>query len=678
MLWGKEQLNIAEDFFRREESLLADYGQVTGLTIKLGGFVFTTVDGQEQRMGWAFVQEKGVLYYDPEFFTDLGYSRAQAMTATLHELEEVREYVRAPSLFKKEFEREKEMGFRYKVLHNCLQDILINNTLGWRAPVHRRTTGTLYRERMFPEVDYTGEPKHLQFAYAILREAMLPDERVVIDDAVRRRIEQLKDFLGVDLIELIGEPGVEPQLRLEAVKRFVEPLFEELFEEDLQERQQQASGQEGEELGEGQPSEGGIESDKESKEEEDLEKEGEQDEGGDEQEKESDGREGAQVDKEEAGGDQEESRRGETEGEGEDGERQGKAAGLDLMEEEEWFREEYEEFEERLPQPLKEVEMEALVDKLEEMGVDGAGPEDMERRAYELQYGVSWEDAQRYYKEFQVVEPYVRDLRQVFERIINRRIEQKRKLKGRTQRGVILNPGLLVQVKLDMEEERTDSRVWLDYEKRSREVLAAGNFEVTLVCDLSGSMEDPVEKLRVQRQCAILFLEGLAEFCELARERQGEMEELDVLSEVRGFGNFEVELKPLSNQLTEAMRIEVLKNLSRAPGSATWDYESLTAIKQGIDGEQRRKLVSGRVKKAVVVFSDGQSSNVGRAHEEVRELRQMGVEVVGVGVSKHAQAVKSTYKPQGLVCNEVGQLPEILTKLLEEFSQSLGGYKCPS
>lgn len=656
MLWGKEQLNIAEDFFRREESLLADYGQVTGLTIKLGGFVFTTVDGQEQRMGWAFVQEKGLLYYDPGFFTDLGYSRAQAMTATLHELEEVREYVRAPSLFKKEFEREKETGFRYKILHNCLQDILINNTLGWRAPVHRRTIGTLYRERMFPEVDYTGEPKHLQFAYAILREAMLPDDRVVIDDAVRQRIEQLKDFLGVDLIELIGEPGVEPQLRLEAVKRFVEPLFEELFEEDLQERQQQASGQGGEELGEGQPSEGRIESEEESQEE-------------------VDGGQEAQSDDGETGGDQEdegEERSGQ-EREGEGGEGQDKAASLELSEEEEWFREEYEAFGERLPQPLKEVEMEALVDGLEKMGVDGAGPEDMERRAYELQYGVSWEDAQRYYKEFQMVEPYVGDLRQVFERVINRRIEQKRKLKGKTQRGVILNPGLLVQAKLDIEEERTDSRVWLDYKKRMREVIAPGNFEVTLVCDLSGSMEDPIEKLRIQRQCAILFLEGLAEFCELARKRQGEMEELDVLSEVRGFGNFEVELKPLSNQLTEAMRIEVLKNLSWAPGSATWDYESLTAIKQGIDGEQRRKLVSGELKKAVVVFSDGQSSNVGRAQEEARGLREMGVEVVGVGVSKHAQAVKSTYKPQGLVCNEVGQLPEILTKLLEEFSQSLGG-----
>lgn len=35
------------------------------------------------------------------------------------------------------------------------------------------------------------------------------------------------------------------------------------------------------------------------------------------------------------------------------------------------------------------------------------------------------------------------------------------------------------------------------------------------------------------------------------------------------------------------------------------------------------------------MFSDGQSSNVGRAQEEVRGLREMGVEVVGVGVSKH-------------------------------------------
>lgn len=591
----KEQIKeIAKDFFAKERTFLADYARVTGLQIERGN-------------RWGFDRETGKVFYNPQFFSDRGFSHPQAMTATLHELEELCEFRRAPSLFQGEIKREKTLGFRYKTLHNCLQDILINNTLARRAPVHRETLETLYRRRLFPEIDYIKEPRHLQFAHAILREAMLPEEEVQIETQVRQRIEELKNIKGknLNLLELIAQPGVDPQLRIEAVRRFIEPVFEELFQEDLKEREER---------------------------------------------------------KEEGKGEKGE--------EAEIGERGGEE-GFELAPDEEGFRQEYEEEENRLPHPIAGELQEDLLGEFERQVSSGAGPEELDRRAYELEHGVSWENIQAYYREFKIIEPYIEDLKKVFEKIISRRIELKRRLRARGKEGVILDPGLLVQAKLDTQVGISDSPVWLNYKKIPVEVIAPGGFEVTLVCDLSDSMERPIEKLVQERLCTILFLEALKDFHQLAEEHRQEMVELGVKSEVRGFGDFEIELKPLSSELEEKTRIKVFKNLARAPGKATWDYESLEAIRKEINQEKQKRLAAGDLKKAVIVFSDGQSSNASRVQEELRKLRDMGVTVVGVGITRHARAIEETYSPEGKVCDQVSQLPETLAELLKELTKGL-------
>ncbi len=588
----------AEDFFAQEQSLLAGYAQVTGLQI---------VPGNQ----WGFDLETGTIFYDPQFFIDKGFSRSQAMSATLHELEELREFRRSPSLYRKEFDRREILGFRYQILHNCLQDTLINRTLGNRAPVHRETIRNLYRQRLFPETDYTQHPRHLQFAHAILREAMLPEEKVRIDTQVRQEIEGLKDIKGKNLLELIAQPGVEPAIRLKAIRLFIEPIFEELFQEDLKERKKQGEK-------------------KQEKEGEEVEVRGE--------------------------------------GEGEVEKSKGK---LKLAPNEEGFRQEYEKEENRLPHPMAGELQEELIREFEDQVARGAGPEELDRRAYELEHGVSWEDIQGYYGEYITIKPYIEYLRKVFEKVISRRIEYKRRLRARRREGAVIDPGLLSQAKLDADVGISDSPVWLDYQKRPVEVVAPGGFEVTLVCDLSCSMEMPREKLVEERHCVILFLEALKDFHQLAETHREEMVELGVKSEVRGFGNFEIELKPLSSELKEITRIEVFKNLASAPGLATWDYESLEAIREDTDQEKQRRLAAGELKKAVIVFSDGISSNPDRVQEELVKLRQMGVTVVGVGITRHARAIENTYSPESKVCDKVNQLPEILAELLREFTKEL-------
>jgi nitric oxide reductase activation protein len=240
----------------------------------------------------------------------------------------------------------------------------------------------------------------------------------------------------------------------------------------------------------------------------------------------------------------------------------------------------------------------------------------------------------------------------------------------------MLDPGLLVQAKLDADIGIPDSPVWLKYKERPVEVIAPGGFEVTLVCDLSGSMEDPMEKLIEERRCTILFLEALKDFHQLAEKHREEMVELGVKSEVRGFGGPEfgktgLELKPLSPELSEKMRIKVFKNLARAPGTRTFDHLPLIAIRESIDDEKKKKLASGELKKAIIVFSDGLSHAQQQVKGELKTLRDMGVTVVGVGITRHARAIENTYSPEGKICDEVSQLAETLAELLKEFTKDL-------
>src|SRR4030042_2439450 len=190
----KQSTGKTKRFFKEEEQLLSNYGQVIGLTIREGD-------------KWSFDSKKGVIIYDKNWLKDQGFSPAQVMTATLHQIEELREFRRNPKLFEQSLAREEYLGNRFQVLHTCLQDILIDNTLSQRARAHKTTIRNLYKNRFFPEEDYQNTPRHLQFAYTILRESMLPKEQVKIDPKVREAIEGLKNINGKNLIKLISQPG---------------------------------------------------------------------------------------------------------------------------------------------------------------------------------------------------------------------------------------------------------------------------------------------------------------------------------------------------------------------------------------------------------------------------------------------------------------------------------------
>jgi len=237
---GEQEL---ADFFSQHRHFFEAYAGDSSLTIKpappeLGTFGIDL--------------EKGTLFAEPKFFTDRGYSPDKAMFATLHEFEHFREMKQLLDEPEGEGQwlnhRQKmESKKRLHILDNCFDDIKMNRQVAERAPVLLPTRTSLYRENLFPVSDYTSQPRHLQFAYALLRRPMLEDEEMILSPEVQAEIDQLEaiESSGVKLLEYASRPETPMSMRLELQKRFLEPVYEKLFQEDVAERREQAKDNQG-------------------------------------------------------------------------------------------------------------------------------------------------------------------------------------------------------------------------------------------------------------------------------------------------------------------------------------------------------------------------------------------------------------------------------------------------
>jgi hypothetical protein len=228
----------AEEFFSEHGQAIEDYAESAGLEFRAG-------------KGWAIEMQSGRATYDPRFFAEKGYTAGEAMWAVCHEVEHFRDWRKDPETYTRLFSRMKSLR-RIHLLYNCLDDIMVNRQVDRRFPSHKKAKEGLYREKLFPGTDYSDKPKHIQFAYAMLREKMLPEEILSIDPEVRAEVEKLKniDGQGSDLISMVSNPTAEPKERYEIIGDYIEPIFEKFYQEDLekkkQEKKEKGEGGEGE------------------------------------------------------------------------------------------------------------------------------------------------------------------------------------------------------------------------------------------------------------------------------------------------------------------------------------------------------------------------------------------------------------------------------------------------
>ncbi|HBE90661.1 MAG: hypothetical protein A3E37_01565 [Candidatus Andersenbacteria bacterium RIFCSPHIGHO2_12_FULL_46_9] len=215
--------------------------------------------------GWYVDLETGRVNADPTFFAEKGYSEPEALFATFHEAEHFRDAASDPDAYRRFFEDTKLLNKvhpaypeKLRRFVNCLEDIMVNTTV-----VNRWAAGSKAREalypKLFPKADMTDQPRHRQFMYTLLREAMLPNEPCVIDEEVRQAIDKynqrLKAKTGKKTVEVLTAFSSKKQQslmpatdRYTHIMQVLEPVFRDMFLRDVEERR------EGQEKGEGEPS----------------------------------------------------------------------------------------------------------------------------------------------------------------------------------------------------------------------------------------------------------------------------------------------------------------------------------------------------------------------------------------------------------------------------------------
>jgi len=210
--------------------------------------------------GWYIDLENITVNADPRFFLERGYSESEALFATFHEAEHFRDMIQNPEEYKRSFDYFKTRTDVYPAypkalarLYNCIDDILVNKVVMTRWAAGSKVKSALY-PKLFPSSNLrmAGEPPkeqpyHRQFMYALLREAMLPDEVCDVSPEVRAEIDAFQARLGrVKTLEFLTAVNPKTQAahndaeeRYNFMRFALEPIFERLFRLDMENKRNQ-------------------------------------------------------------------------------------------------------------------------------------------------------------------------------------------------------------------------------------------------------------------------------------------------------------------------------------------------------------------------------------------------------------------------------------------------------
>lgn len=578
---------IARSFFAEEERILNGIAGESNFTFKRGS-------------NWSINSETGEATYDPKFFEEKGYTPSQALFGAFHEIKchlvETAELLSTPGgeTAHKRLKTRIEKRQRLHIWENCRTDTKGNLAIMQFAPSLTEDIETVYRKKLWPETDLTDKPKHLQFMYAILREAMVSDEETVIGPTVKEAINKLRNVKGKDVIKLATNPSLDPLSALRLSERYIEPVIEELYKEDLKDKKDEKP-------------------------------------------------------------------------------KEGKDKGQENSENP--FESDYQDYENRHPEPMDEEEVEKKIKEAKAKQSESARQD----AGYKEEHGVNRKDIDDYYQEYRKIEQYIEPLRQIFRRIIEQRQVSVRHLAALKEEGVMIDPGLVAQTYMDVRAGVQNPRTMKDFEGTLIDENIPTNFEITIVADRTSSMQYGA-KIPEQRRSCLLLMEALKEFSDITEEQGPLVPHLGVRSEVVSFGDnpqrTEV-LKPLSKELSEKQRVEVFKSLAIAD-SGTNNEEVLFARimssirEEGVtDSAYLSKIKSGKLRKFVIVLTDGIVGNYAATRREVEKLRELGVVVAGVGMTRDGEDAVKTYAPDGKVCYDVSKLPKTLEEMLSEYLVTL-------
>jgi len=601
--------------------------------------------------------EKGEVNMDAKWFSEKGFSREQILWACMHELSHFRdlaedsdgvmknfEYIRGCAkqtgeiMLKKWEEKygasdpeyietlKKQRpvnpkkpqgetmsaieGSAYKIHHtfyNIFDDIYVNNLVSRKAPAYEadekggKEISRLYQEKLFSGNDYTKKPLHLQFVYALIRQEMVQDEKVIVSEEVQKMLDQKIAFAGkqyspAEIVQIFIKPRKNSDTlasqRYFALKKTLEPIFQQLLQKDLKkwdpqkpEKQEQKNG----------------------------------------------------------------------EGENEEGEGSGNPFEQDYTEYEENNPDQISEYdmkewkEKKNADDAEKNEKEAQIKASEEKSSEEKAREsqdDMDK-AFCAQNNLEYSTLQQFRKIESEVEPYLQDLSRLWQKIIfgsSKKIE--RGIESNFKTGTELDINQVVQQWPKIAQQKFDD-VRVMKRTVSREVLVQRPelIRVRLVGDMSGSMNS--EKRHILQQCFVLLLSSLREFnTHLNLTRSQTKSKLEVDTEAWIFGDEAQKVKKLRSETGEqSEQLEIIKIFEKLNSTIgmTYDNKALEKIQESLSQEDLEKISQKKTLEIVLEMTDGGSSNEGEAKRLVDVLANSGIILRAFQIGKTDEDDKKTF-----------------------------------
>ena len=193
---------------------------------------------------FAFDLGKDTIYINSRFYKELEFSDEKTSVGVLHETEHFLEKKQllaesgGDKIFGRYLKRIEESE-AYSHMDNCLADVRENEAVAGKMDKSRDIFTKLYKEDLFKETDFTGEPKHIQFCDALLREARVPDEKCEVAPEVREKLDALKEMKtedGDNFFKILTSPDVPMSFRFSLQNEYIWPVVQELLDEDMKEK----------------------------------------------------------------------------------------------------------------------------------------------------------------------------------------------------------------------------------------------------------------------------------------------------------------------------------------------------------------------------------------------------------------------------------------------------------
>jgi hypothetical protein len=319
-----------------------------------------------------------------------------------------------------------------------------------------------------------------------------------------------------------------------------------------------------------------------------------------------------------------------------------------------------------LPGSLDQIDHDDLLDAIEKINESIAGKKNA---TYEKLLGVTKEEKDSYDKLYRSIEPQVQETVELFKQFISKRITEVRTKQIRTDGDLI--PARLNEAYIRARAGELDQAPV--FEKKISTLIEKPiftDFELTIVIDGSGSMQDP-GKLKAQQRATVMLLEAIVQFQDEANElnQQGEKISMDLKTQVREFSDKDTVLKEFNETLDYKSRVSLSKRLSSLTGGGNNEIDTLDAILH--DVRDKSDIISaGELKKLIIVLTDGESDKdiAGKIAQIYRACNKApNVKILGVGLGQGTGSVDTTYSPNGTGNLDLKQLPAHLAKSLIDF-----------